>query len=79
MTALGHQLLLQSQFPFGQHGDANGQINFAGADMAGSSYLPGEAVFLQGTMAASEAAMEDEMVDMMARHKMAEKVEEAED
>ena len=41
---------------FGQHVDANGQINFAGADMAGSSYLPGEAVFLQGTMAASEAA-----------------------
>ena len=41
---------------FGQHVDANGQINFAGADMAASSYLPGEAVFLQGTMAATEAA-----------------------
>ena len=36
--------------------DANGQINFAGADMAGSSYLPGEAVFLQGTMASEAAA-----------------------
>ena len=54
-TAHGHQLLLQSQFPFGQHGHANGQINFAGADMAGSSYLPGEAVVLQGTMADTEA------------------------
>ena len=42
---------------FGQHVDANGQINFAGADMAGSSYLPGEAVFLPASMAAaSEAA-----------------------
>ena len=40
---------------FGQHVDANGQINFAGADMAGSSYLPGEAVFLPASMAATEA------------------------
>ena len=30
--------------------DANGQINFAGADMAGSSYLPNEAVFLPASM-----------------------------
>ena len=35
---------------FGQHVDANGQINFAGADMAGSSYLPNEAVFLPASM-----------------------------
>jgi hypothetical protein len=55
-VALGHQLLLQSQFPFGQHVDANGQINFAGADMAGTSYLPGEAVFLPATMGAADGA-----------------------
>ena len=30
--------------------DANGQINFAGADMAGTSYLPNEAVFLPATV-----------------------------
>ena len=36
--------------------DANGQINFAGADMAGSSYMPGEAVFLPaGTTEAGAA------------------------
>ena len=47
----------QKKIAFGQHVDANGQINFAGADMAGSSYLPGEAVFLPASMAAaSEAA-----------------------
>ena len=40
---------------FGQHVDASGQMNFAGADMAGSSYLPGEAVFLPASMASSEA------------------------
>ena len=40
---------------FGQHVDANGQINFAGADMAGSSYLPNEAVFLPASMASAEA------------------------
>ena len=39
---------------FGQHVDANGQINFAGADMAGSSYLPNEAVFLPASMAGAE-------------------------
>ena len=34
--------------------DANGQINFAGADMAGSSYLPNEAVFLPASMGGAE-------------------------
>ena len=35
--------------------DANGQINFAGADMAGTSYLPNEAVFLPATVGGQEA------------------------